>query len=306
MYNAGDFDATETVYIPVNTFSSNDPSESVTVTDLVAGDVEIHKDGSTTQRSSDAGVTVSVDFDTVTGNHLIAIDLSDNTDAGFFAAGSRYLVRIEGATVDAGTVNAWVGGFSIGVINEQTTAALTALNLDHLLATATSGADMTTEVVDNSVISRILGNGDTSAFDPSTDGLQPLKDSLDTAADIVNEWETQSQADPTGFHVNVLEVNGTSQTAGNLQALITTVDTVVDSILAMLDDARAEPGQGALPVNPDLATKVDYLYKFIRNKTTSDADSVDVYADDGTTVDHTASLADNGTTFTRGEMASGA
>lgn len=31
-----------------------------------------------------------------------------------------------------------------------------------------------------------------------------------TASDIVDEWETQSQADPTGFHVNVKEVNGTS------------------------------------------------------------------------------------------------
>ena len=36
-----------------------------------------------------------------------------------------------------------------------------------------------------------------------------------TAAGIVNEWETQSQADPTGFHVNVLEVGGTSQTAND-------------------------------------------------------------------------------------------
>jgi len=31
-----------------------------------------------------------------------------------------------------------------------------------------------------------------------------------TAAAIVNEWETQSQADPTGFHVNVLELNGSA------------------------------------------------------------------------------------------------
>ena len=60
MYNAGDFDTTETVDIPFNTFDSNDPSESVTATDLVAGDVEIHKDGGTTQRSSDSGVTISV------------------------------------------------------------------------------------------------------------------------------------------------------------------------------------------------------------------------------------------------------
>jgi hypothetical protein len=115
VYNAGDFNTTETVIIPINTFDSNDPTASVTVTNLAAGDVEIHKDGSTTQRASDSGVSVSIDFDGVTGNHIISIDLSDNTDAGFYSAGSRYLVRVEGITVDGGTLNAWVGGFSIGL-----------------------------------------------------------------------------------------------------------------------------------------------------------------------------------------------
>lgn len=39
--------------------------------------------------------------------------------------------------------------------------------------------------------------------------------SLVTATEIVDEWESQSQADPTGFHVNVKEVNGTAQTAND-------------------------------------------------------------------------------------------
>lgn len=46
-----------------------------------------------------------------------------------------------------------------------------------------------------------------------------------TDASIVNEWETQSQADPTGFHVNVLEVNGTAQTANDNGADINTLVT---------------------------------------------------------------------------------
>jgi hypothetical protein len=121
MYNAGDFDTTETVHIPVNSFSSDDPTASVTMTNLAAGDIEIHKDGSATQRASDNGVTVDIDFDSITGNHMINIDLSDNTDAGFYSAGSRYLVRIEGVTVDGGTLNAWVGGFSIGCTLRPTT-----------------------------------------------------------------------------------------------------------------------------------------------------------------------------------------
>ena len=110
----GDYNTTETVNVIFNTFSSDDPSASVTITNLAAADVEIHKDGGTTQRASDNGITVNVDFDSVTGNHSVDIDLSDNSDAGFYAAGSRYQVRIEGTTVDGGTINAWVGWFSIG------------------------------------------------------------------------------------------------------------------------------------------------------------------------------------------------
>jgi len=134
----GDYDTTETVIIPFNTFSSDDPSASVTVTNLAAADVEIHKDGSTTQRSSDNGVTVSIDFDSITGNHIVSIDLSDNSDAGFYAAGSRYQVRIEGVTVDGATLNCWIGAFSIGCTLRPATAGRT-LNV---AATGECDADM--------------------------------------------------------------------------------------------------------------------------------------------------------------------
>ncbi|MHA2064957.1 MAG: hypothetical protein ACXABY_11335 [Candidatus Thorarchaeota archaeon] len=121
MQYLGDYDTTETVVIPFNTFSSDDPSASVTVTDLAQGDIEIHKDGSTTQRSSDSGVAVTINFDGITGNHIVTIDLSDNSDAGYYAAGSRYQVRLEGITVDGATLNVWIGTFSIGCVLRPTT-----------------------------------------------------------------------------------------------------------------------------------------------------------------------------------------
>lgn len=122
MFALGDYDTTETVINPFNTFSSDDPSASVTITNLAAADVEIHKDGSDTQRASDNGVTVSINFDGVTGNHIISIDLSDNSDDGYYSAGSRYQVRMEGTTVDGATINAWIGTFSIGCTLRPTTA----------------------------------------------------------------------------------------------------------------------------------------------------------------------------------------
>jgi hypothetical protein len=328
----GDFAEDDTVNIPFNTFSSNDPSASVTITNLADADIKVHKDGGTTEIATD-GATVAIDFDGITGNHLITIDTSAHSD---YSTGSEYQVRIEGTTVDGGTINAWVGSFSIeraggalsilkhadygnaqlvrsttpansldvnatgeaGLDLDNTSGTLDAgqigadaitaakiaddsitadqlganaitstiladnaitaakinadaitnakiadnalaveqfadnfltaakinadaitaakianaaidnatfaadvgstayatnivalavrktmdeLNLDHLAKTATGGADMTTEVADNTVLSRIMANGDTSAFDPSTDGLQPIRDRGDAA-----------------------------------------------------------------------------------------------------------------------------
>lgn len=76
-----------TLYIPFATYDSNDPSASVTLTGLATTDIEVYKDGSVTQRASDAGYalldTDGIDFDGTTGVHGFSIDLADNTTAGF-------------------------------------------------------------------------------------------------------------------------------------------------------------------------------------------------------------------------------
>jgi hypothetical protein len=52
-------------------------------------------------------------MDGETGIHQVAVDLSDNADAGFYAAGHDYFVELHNATIDSQTVNAWLGCFSI-------------------------------------------------------------------------------------------------------------------------------------------------------------------------------------------------
>jgi len=88
-------------------------------------------------------------------------------------------------------------------------------------------------------------------------------------------------------------------------SILAAVDTEVSAILALLDDARAEPGQGAPAVNPDAMTKIDYLYKFARNKIEQTATTLSIYDDAGTTVDHKATVSDDATTYTRGEIVAG-
>lgn len=93
-----------------------------------------------------------------------------------------------------------------------------------------------------------------------------------------------SQATPA---VNVTQLNGTTQTAGDIFG------------------TRAEPGQGAPAATTSIFAKIDYLFKAWRNKTTQTATTYSLFADDTTTVDQKATVSDDLTTFTRGEVGTG-
>jgi len=108
MINLGPVPASTVLYVPFTTYAGS-TGASVTCSGLAVTDIEIYKNGSTTQRSSDAGYTLldtdGIDFDGITGLHGFSIDLSDNTDAGFFAVGSWYWVVVSAITVDSQTVS---------------------------------------------------------------------------------------------------------------------------------------------------------------------------------------------------------
>lgn len=105
----GDFAEDETVR---TFFSTNDSSGGRVAfsAGLEAADFEVIKDGNTT--GSTAGVTVTNDFDSKTGLHLVTIDLS--ADA-FYATGSDYAVLLypDTETVDSQNVAAVIAEFSI-------------------------------------------------------------------------------------------------------------------------------------------------------------------------------------------------
>ena len=115
----GDFPDNDTVNLPFNTFSSDDPSASVTATQLTDSDIYVHKDGSATPIATD-GATIDIDAPGV-GAHMVTIDT--NADAAY-VTGSEYAVRVDGVDVDGGTINAWIGAFSI----ERAGGALAEIN----------------------------------------------------------------------------------------------------------------------------------------------------------------------------------
>ncbi len=105
----GDFSVGSTIAIMWN--AVGDTFQSITrATD---GAIRVYKDLGLTQRTSTAGQTDSEDFDTLTGLNGLAIDTSDNTDAGFYAAGHDYHVVLQGAIIDGDTLNVVLASFSI-------------------------------------------------------------------------------------------------------------------------------------------------------------------------------------------------
>lgn len=155
MIYMGDYPASHTaVVIPFATFAASSGASSA-ASNFAASDILIYKNGGTTQRASASGITVSTSFDSQTGLNLITIDLSDNTDAGFYVAGAEYTVGVADITVDGQTVRFWAGSFSI----ERAGGALA------ILKAALSGSNFKADVVAIS--------GDTTAADnleAATDG----------------------------------------------------------------------------------------------------------------------------------------
>jgi CBS domain-containing protein len=90
---------------------------SITMSGLAVTDIEIYKDGSVTQRASDAGYTLldtdGIDFDSLTGIHGFSIDTGDNTDASFYTVGAWFHVVVSAITIDAQTVSFVAAAFRI-------------------------------------------------------------------------------------------------------------------------------------------------------------------------------------------------
>jgi hypothetical protein len=94
---------------------------------------------------------------------------------------------------------------------------------------------------------------------------------------------------------------------GSVGSLATQAKADVNAeVLDVLNvDTFAEPAQEAPGATVSLAKKIGYLYKLLRNKITQTATQLNIFNDDAATVDHKATVSDDGTTFTRGEIGTG-
>jgi hypothetical protein len=133
MKHLGDYDPTAVLYGKFTTFR---PSTGAAFTLAGTPAISVYKDNSTTQ--STAGVTLTADFDSVTGLNHFAIDTS--ADGTFYAAGSFFDIVITTGTVDSvSVVGSVVASFTLRKDSslKPTTAART---LD-VTATGEAGID---------------------------------------------------------------------------------------------------------------------------------------------------------------------
>lgn len=220
---------------------------SITLTGLAATDIEIYKDGGTTQRASDNGYTLldtdGIDFDGITGIHGFSIDLSDNSDAGFYAVGAWYHVVVSSVTIDGQTVNFIACAFRI--VSATRGMAGTALPdaaadaAGGLPVSDAGGLDLDTQI--GTDIDAILV--DTNALNdtkiPDTISLANINSQVDTALADVNLDHLVGTAapanPPAGTYLDILADDGTA-----------TYDRTTDSLQAIRDrgDAAWTTGGG--------------------------------------------------------------
>ena len=97
--------------------------------------------------------------------------------------------------------------------------------------------------------------------------------------------------------------------ADNIDVVVSTRATPAQVNTEVVDalnvDTYAEPAQGAPAATATLAAKINYLYKNWRNRKTQTSTTWSLYNDDAVTVDHKATVADDGTTASKTEIATG-
>lgn len=274
MINLGNVPASTVLYVPFATYAGS-TGASVTCSGLAVTDIEIYKNGSTTQRSSDAGYTLldtdGIDFDGVTGLHGFSIDLADNTDAGFFAVGSWYWVVVSAITVDSQTVTFLaavfriapaeaisghpktdVGGWLGTAPATPTVNGVPEVDVTHLLGTAwlTPGTAGTPDV-NAKLISSDATAADTlelfaEALDQTTGQIDAGTFVTGTLASASDVWASATRTLTAG--TNIALAKGTGVT-GFTDLSAADVRTAVGLASANLDTQL-----GDLPTNAELAT----------------------------------------------------
>jgi hypothetical protein len=204
--------------------------------------ISVYKDNSTTQSTS--GVTLSADFDSVTGLNNVRIDTS--SDGTFYAAGSNFQIVITTGTVGGTSVVGYVVG-SFSLENRSALMPTTAGRKLDVSATGEAGVDWANVGSPTTVVG-LTGTTVKTATDVETDtqdiqsrlpaaltgGGNMKVDVLAISGDTGSADNLESYTDgTTPIPANVTQVSGDSTAADRLEALMD------GTIVAQVNDVSA-------------------------------------------------------------------
>ena len=239
---------------------------SITASGLAVTDIEIYKDGSVTQRASDAGYTLldtdGLDFDGLTGIHGFSIDTGDNTDAGFYTVGAWFTVVVSAVTIDAQTVSFIACQFRL--MPAESVAGKPKVDVDAWLGTA--------------------------AATPTTAGVPEV--------DITHWSGTAVAAVDTAGYPKVTVKSGTGTGEISLSSGLVTAGTVNDKTGYAITSTEHTNIADALlkrdmsAVTGESARSPLNALRFLRNKWVASGGTLTVYKEDDTTSAWTSALTD--------------
>ena len=301
MKHLGDFDTSAVIY---GKFTTYRPSSGASFTLGGTPALSVYKDNSTTQ--STTGVTLTADFDSVTGLNHFAIDTS--ADGTFYSSGSFFDIVITTGTVDSVSVTgSVVASFTIRKNSalKPTTAGRTldvSAGGEAGLDWSNVGSPTTTLALTGTSIASVSG-----AVGSVTSGVNTVQLAGQTVTAGAGVTFPSSVASPTNITAGTITTVTNLTNAPTSGDLTATMKASVNAevVDALATDTYAEPGQGAPAATASLKDKINYLYKAWRNKSTQTSSTYSLYADDTTTVDQKATVSDDGTTLTRAEVATG-
>jgi hypothetical protein len=279
-----------------------------TMSGLATTDIEVYKGTSMTQRSSDAGYalidTDGIDIDTTTGLNGISIDLDDNTDAGFYAAGSYYNVVVGPVTIDAQTVTIHLATFRIVAAeatagtpetNTKTWNGLTTVALP--LVPTTAGRTLDVSAGGEAGLDWANIGSPTTAQNLSATNIDvdqvvaSVSGAVASVTGAVGSVTTVS--DKTGYAIGVGGIASTAFAAGAIDAAAIAADAIGASELAQ--DAAQEVADEVL--NRNLAgggsgntRNVRNALRSLRNKVAISGGTATVYAENDTDAAWTAAV----------------
>lgn len=271
-----------------------------------------------------AGITLTVDFDGLTGLHNIRVVASSGN--GYATASNYQLVITTGTVGGTSVVGYRIAEFSIenraglrpttagrtldvsaggeaGVDWANVGSPTTALNLsatnidvDQIVASVSGAVGSVTGAVGS--VTGAVGSVAAGGITAGSFGAGAI-DAAAIAADAITAAKIANGA-----------IDAATFAAGAINAAATAADFLAEVNAEVVDalatDTYAEPGQGTPAATASLATKIGYVAKAWRNRHTQTATEYALYGDDAVTKDQEAAVSDDGVTFERGEVSTGA